>query len=116
MVSVLPDLGRSREVTTDDVLNQTQEPISTEEELDAADTLLSLSNVRDNFNLGADDINDNSLLMPIGGQSTIEDVAPEPLQLGQVDVDEGIACILAVGGAGKVRKCDQNCLKTVIRT
>ena len=34
--------------------------------------------------------------MPIGGQSAIEDVAPEPLRLGQVDVDEGIARILAV--------------------
>ena len=36
--SVLPDLGRSQEVTMDDVLNQTQEPTSTDEELDAADT------------------------------------------------------------------------------
>ena len=94
--SVLPDLSRSREVTTDDVLNQTQEPISTEEELDAADMLLSLSNVRDDFNLGVNNIDDNSLLMPIGGQSTIEDVAPEPIRLGQVDVDEGIARMLAV--------------------
>ena len=99
--SILPDLGSSREVTITDVLNQTQEAHSTEEELDAADTLLSLSNVRDTPNptLGIDDIDnidDNALLMPIGGESTIEDVAPEPLCLEQVEVDEGIARMLTM--------------------
>ena len=92
--SILPDLGQSREITTDDVLNQQVEPVSTEEELDAADALLSLSNVRDNFSFGLDDAEDNSLLMPIGGSSTIEDVAPQPLRLGQVEVDGEIAKML----------------------
>ena len=98
--SLLPDLGSNRELTITDVLNQTQEAHSTEEELDAADTLLSLSDVRDTFNpsLGidnTDDIDENALLMPIGGGSIIEDVAPEPLRLEQVDVDEGIARMIA---------------------
>ena len=34
--------------------------------------------------------------MPIGGQPAIEDVAPEPLRLGQVEVDGEIARLLAV--------------------
>ena len=59
-----------------------------------ADTLLSLSNVRDNLNLGLEDADDNSLLMPIGGNSAIKDVAPEPLRLGQVEVDSEIAKML----------------------
>ena len=97
---VLPDLGQSPEVTISDVLNQTQEAHSTEEELDAADTLLSLSNVRttEDTSLGhdaLDDLDDNAMLMPIGGGSNIEDVAPVPVRLGQVDVDEGIAQMLA---------------------
>ena len=91
---VLPDLGKSHEITNEDVLNQPLEAGSTEEELDAADTLLSLSNVRENLNLGFEDVEDNSLLMPIGGNSVIEDVAPEPLRLGQVEVDSEIAKML----------------------
>ena len=98
--SNLPDLGSSRDITIADVLNQTQEAHSTEEELDAADTLLSLSNIRDTVNpsLGIDnndDTDDNALLMPIGGGSIIEDVAPVPLRLEQMDVDEGIARMIA---------------------
>ena len=97
----LPDLGTSREITIENVLNETHDPHSTEEELDAADTLLSLSNVRDNLNLNMgteefDDIDKNAMLMPIGGTSNIEDLAPEPLRLGQVEVDEGIAQMLAI--------------------
>ena len=93
----LPDLGHSRDITIDDVVtqNQPQDPAleahSTEEELDAAGTLLSLSTVRDNLSLGLDEFDDNSLLMPIGGPPPIEDVAPEPLRLDQVDVDGEIA-------------------------
>ena len=79
----LPDLGQSTDVTTYDILNQpssqTLEAGSTEEELDAANTLLSLSTVCENLDLGTEDLDDNSLLMPIGGQPPIEDVAPEPL-------------------------------------
>ena len=92
--AVLPDLGHSREITNEDILNQPTEAVSTEEELDAADALLSLSNVRENFNLGLEDADDNSLLMPIGGNSAFEDVAPERLRLGQVEVDSEIAKML----------------------
>ena len=92
--AVLPDLGHSREITNKDILNQPTEAGSTEEELDAVDALLSLSNVHDNLNLGLEDADDNLLLMPIGGNSAIEDVAPEPLRLGQVEVDSEIAKML----------------------
>ena len=96
--NVLPDLGQSKEITTDDILNQSQsqtlEACSTEEELDAADTLLSLSTIWDNLSLGTDEFDDNSLLMPIGGPPPIKDIAPEPLRLGQVEVDGKIARII----------------------
>ena len=94
----LPDLGQSTEITIGDVLNQSQthtvEAGSTEEELDAADTLLSLSSVRNNLSLGTDEFEDNSLLMPIGAQPPIEDIAPEPLRLGNMDVDNAIALMI----------------------
>ena len=51
---LLPDLGQSREITQEDVLNQaqgvtletSQDPVITEEDLDATDVLLSLQNVQ----------------------------------------------------------------------
>ena len=98
--NILPDLGQSKDITEEDILNQMPAPVldagSTEEELDAADTLLSLSTVRDSTGLGFDDFEDNSLLMPIGGQPPIEDIAPEQLRLGQVEVDNEIAKIITV--------------------
>ena len=96
---LLPDLGASKEVTYEDVLKQTsgnvsehsQEP-SQEDELDAADALLSLSNLptvgNDDFDFG---LEDNALLAPIGGNIICEDVAPTTSMLGQVDVDNQIA-------------------------
>ena len=94
-VLLLPDLGATREVTFDDVLKQTcgtvsdhsQAP-SQEEELNAADTLLSLSNLptvsNNNFDFG---LEDNAILAPIGGNVICEDAAPTESRLGQVEVD-----------------------------
>ena len=63
-------------------------PLSTEDELDAVDALLSLSGIRDE---SADPTTENELLMPIGGANLPLDVAPVPIELGQVEVDHAIA-------------------------
>ena len=113
----LPDLGQSKDITTDDILNQpssqTLEAGSTEEELDATDTLLSLSTVRENLDFRIDDFEDNSLLMLIGGQPPIEDVAPEPLRLGQVEVDSEIARIITAEEQDQVVTPDTTALSGV---
>ena len=64
------------------------DPLSTEDELDAVDALLSLSGIRDE---NADPTTENELLMPIGGTNLPLDVAPVPIELGQVEVDHAIA-------------------------
>ena len=114
---VLPDLGRSKDITAKDILNQqssqTLEAHSTEEELDAADTLLSLSTVHENLDLGTDEFEDNSLLMPIGGQPPIEDVAPEPLRLGQVEIDIEIARIITAEEQEKLETSNTGALSGV---
>ena len=53
-------------------------PLSTEDELDAVDALLSLSGIRDK---SADPTMENELLMPIGGANLPLDVAPVPIEL-----------------------------------
>ena len=66
------------------------DPVSTEEELDAIDALLSLSEVRDNT-LEDDD---NADLMPVGLPTNIVDAAPVPVKLDRVNVDTAIAEML----------------------
>ena len=63
------------------------DPVSTEEELDAIDALLSLSEVRDN----ALEEDDNADLMPVGLPTNIMDAAPVPVRLDQLNVDTAIA-------------------------
>ena len=106
----LPDLGFSNEPTTVDVLNQnlnanvepTQDIASTEDEQDAVDALLSLSNVREIPPSANTDIDtefgpeDNSMLVPIGGQAICEDIAPTDSRLGQLEVDSEIARMIAL--------------------
>ena len=60
---------------------------NTEEDL-AAITLLSLGDTLEDT---LDEGDENALLMPIGGANVPEDVAPQPLQLDQVSVDNAIA-------------------------
>ena len=68
------------------------DPLSTEDELDAVDALLSLSgNSNDTVDLAAE----NEALMPIRGANLPLDVAPIPIELGQVDVDHAIAELAA---------------------
>ena len=94
----LPDLGFSNEPTVADVLNQglntnvepTQDIASMEDEQDAVDALLSLSNVRKITPSANTDIDtefgpeDNSMLVPIRGQAVCEDIAPIDIRLGQI--------------------------------
>ena len=100
----LPDLGRSSEpdiealllptTTTEINSNLQKEGQSTEDELDAVDALLGLQHLRDNSIVPLED--DNSELMPIGGGENIpEDIAPQPLLLDQVNIDNAIATMIA---------------------
>ena len=116
----LPDLGFSNEPTTADVLNQdlttyvelTEDIASTEDEQDAVDTLLSLSNVREITQGANTDIDtefgpeDNSMLVPIGGQAVCEDIAPIESRLGQLEVDSEIARMIALEEHTNLEKSD----------
>ena len=69
---------------------KTVDPVGTEEELEVADALLSLGEVWDDT-LEDDD---NSQLMPVGAPSNIIDVAPVPVKLDQINIDNAIANIV----------------------
>ena len=60
----------------------------TEEELDAAATLLSLAIIQDDTQ---DEDTENSELMPIGSQNAPIDAVPKPIHLDQISVDNAIA-------------------------
>ena len=64
---------------------------NTEEDLEAASTLLSLGDTLEDT---LDEGDENALLMPIGGANVPEDVAPQPLRLDQVSVDNAIAGLI----------------------
>ena len=66
---------------------------NTEEDLEAASTLLSLSDTLEDM---LDEGDENALLMPIGGANAPEDVAPQPLRLDQISVDNAIAGIISM--------------------
>ena len=87
----LPDLVLNRETLNPELPSSTGvDPVSTEEELDAIDALLSLGEVRDN--VLEDD--DNAELMPVGAPTNNIDVAPVPVTLDQLNVDTAIAEIV----------------------
>ena len=74
--NTLPDL----------VLNRTD---NGDQEFNAAQALIALG---DSLESTVDDIDENAMLMPIGGRGVLPlDVAPQPLQLDQVNVDAAIA-------------------------
>ena len=116
----LPDLGFSKEPSTTDVINQnlninvepTQDIASTEDEQDAVDALLSLSNVCElpssvGTNIDPEfDPDDSSMLVPIGGQAMCEDVALTESRLGQLEVDSEIAHMIALEEHTKLEKSD----------
>ena len=64
------------------------DPLSTEDELDEVDALLSISGIRDE---SVNPTAENKFLMPIGGRNLPLDVAPVPIELGQQEVDYAIA-------------------------
>ena len=64
------------------------DPLSTEDEMDAVDALLSLQDLRDDT---VELPTENEQLMPIGGANLLIDVAPVPLELDQVHVGHAIA-------------------------
>ena len=86
----LPDLVLNRETFNLELPSSTGvDPVSTEEELDAIDALLSLGKVRDNTLEY-----DNAELMPVGAPTNIIDAAPMPVRLDQSNVDTAIAEIV----------------------
>ena len=101
---ILPDLVRNTEPdletlsppTTTMKINSIlqKEGQSTEDELDAVDALLGLQHLHDNSIVPLED--DNSELMPIGdGENVPEDIAPQPLLLDQVNIDNAIVTMIA---------------------
>ena len=93
----LPDLvlkGNEPDIVdpgNDDQVPKTVAAGNTEEDLEAASTLLSLGDTRDDT---LDEDDKNTQMMPIGGANVPVDVAPEPLRLDQVSVDNAIAGIV----------------------
>ena len=69
----LPDLVLEQDSSQDTIIESEAGAANAEEELDAANVLLSLGDIRD----GTQD-NENVNLMPIGGQNVPIDAAPEP--------------------------------------
>ena len=101
---LLPDLVASKEPA-----ESTQDIVSTEDEQKAVDALLSLSSVCDlPPSFIEPDIEDNSLLVPIGGQAICEDVAPTESRLGQVEVDSEIARMIALEKRTSLEKSDDH--------
>ena len=87
----LPDLVINRETSNlEPDTAKTVDPVSTEEELEAADALLSLGEVHDDT---LDEV-DNTQLMPVGVPTNIVDAAPIPVRLDQLNVDTAIADII----------------------
>ena len=70
---------------------QEAEAASTEEELEVANTLLSLVEARDDT---LEDDTENNMLMLIGGANAPIDAAPEPIWLNQISVDQSIADLI----------------------
>ena len=87
--NVLPDLVINRP-SVSDINNEPPIATNTMEDLEAASTLLSLGDTLEDT---VDDEDDNALLMPIGGANIPEDIAPQPLRLDQVSIDNVIAGI-----------------------
>ena len=101
---LLPDLVFSKVPA-----ESTQDIVCTEDEQNAVDALLSLSSVCDlTPSFIEPDIEDNSLLVPVGGQAICEDVAPTESRLGQVEVDSEIAHMIALEESTSVEKSDDH--------
>ena len=89
---ILPDLVLEHEDP------DTTQAVSPEEEMDAATTLLSLGEMRNDT---LDDNNENAELMPIGGPNVPLDIVPQPIRLDQLSVDNAIAEMTQVDDQSK---------------
>ena len=76
----------------------TTQAVSPEEEMDAATTLLSLGEMRNDT---LDDNNENAELMPIRGPNVPLDITPQPIRLDQLSVDNAIAEMTQVDDQSK---------------
>ena len=54
------------------------------------------------------DLDDNALLVPIGGQAICEDIAPTESRLGQIEVDNEIARMIALEEHTNLEKSDNH--------
>ena len=88
----LPDLVVNQPVSKLDVDYHPPAATNTAEDLEAASTLLSLSDALEDP--PDEDNDDNALLMPIGGINIPVDIAPQQIKLDQVSVDKIIAGII----------------------
>ena len=83
----LPDLVVNRSDVPEADL-QLSAATNTSEDLEAANTLLSLG---DSLEDTLEEDDENALLMPIGGANNPEDIAPQPIRLDRDSVDNTIA-------------------------
>ena len=88
----LPDLVVNQPASKLDVDYHPPATTNTAEDLEAASTLLSLSDALEDP--PDEDNDDNALLMPIGGINIPVDIAPQQIKLDQVSVDKTIAGIV----------------------
>ena len=89
---ILPDLVVNQPASKFNVDYRPLAATTTVEDLEAASTLLSLS---DTIEEPPDEDNDdNALLMPIRGVNNPVDIAPQRIKLDQVSVDKTIAGIV----------------------
>ena len=95
------DLVLEQDSSQDTIIESEAGAANAEEELDAANVLLSLGYIRD----GTQD-NENVNLMLIGGQNVPIDAAPEPIKLYQVSIDNAIANLIQAEEQNK--KSDQS--------
>ena len=73
---------------------------NTEEDLEAANALLSLGDTTDTLEEG----DENALLMSIGSAKVPEEVAPQPLQLDQINIDNAIAGLILADSRMKIHQ------------
>ena len=88
----LPDLVVNQPVSKLNIDCHPPAAVNTAEDLEAASTLLSLSDALEDP--PDEDNDDNALLMPIGGINIPVDIAPQEIKLDQVSVDKTIAGIV----------------------
>ena len=111
----LPDLVVNQPVSKLNIDCHLPAAINTAEDLEAASTLLSLSDALEDP--PDEDNDDNALLMPIGGINIQVDIAPQEIKLDQVSVDKTIAGIVETEQLKRAfeKETSENPLKLLIQ-